>query len=78
MLRTQQTPSDKAYQIGREDVFQRRVMATIQEAIRERGPAAVKIHLRIGCRVLDHFVVAGTGTTSMALRGGMSGDPPWP
>ncbi|WP_411834632.1 hypothetical protein [Pseudoxanthomonas mexicana] len=67
-MRTQQSPSDKAYRIEREDVLHRRVMARARETVRERGLVVFKIHLRIDCRVLDH-IVAGTGTTSMAARG---------
>lgn len=68
ILRTQQRPSDKACRIEREDVLHRRVMATAHETVPKRGLAVVKIHLRIECRVLDHLIVAGTGTTSMAAR----------
>ncbi|WP_394005088.1 hypothetical protein ACF3M1_08310 [Luteimonas sp. WGS1318] len=68
-MRIQQRLSDKAYRIEREDVLHRRVMATAHETVRERGLAVVKIHLRIDFRVLDHPIVAGTGTTSMAAKG---------
>ena len=68
-MRTQQRPSDKAYRIEREDVLHGRVMATDHETVRERGLAVVKIHLSIDCWVLNHLIVAGTGTPSMAARG---------
>ncbi len=67
-MRTQQSPSDKTYRIEREDVLHRGVMATAHETVPERGLAVVKIDLRIDCRVLDHLIVAGTGTTSMVAK----------
>ncbi len=67
-MRTQQRPSAKAYRIEKEDVHYRRVMATAHETVPERGLAVVKTRPRIDRRVLDHLIVAGTGTTSMAAR----------
>lgn len=49
-------------------MLHRGVMATAHETVPERGLAVVKIDLRIDCRVLDHLIVAGTGTTSMVAK----------
>lgn len=51
-------------------MIQRRVLAAAHETVRERGPAAVRIHLRTYCQVLDHLIFAvGIDTTSMVAKG---------
>nr|WP_289990585.1 hypothetical protein [Xanthomonas arboricola] len=44
-------------------------MTTAHEMIRERVPAAVRINLHIYRQLLDHLIVSGTGSSSMAARG---------